>query len=178
MLKQMTTRSKRSKQRGEVALEMAFVVSLVLLPLIFGIVDFSRALYGYHWVAYAAREGTRWASVRGANCSVAHPLPGGCPATTGQVQAFVQSIRAPGIYSVACTGLNVNPGCISVTTTWSGLGGDGLDCTNGGLTATNSPGCMVQVQVNYTFPFTLPFIGALTGNGKTFTSTSQMIISN
>ena len=51
-----------------------FGLALVLFPLMFGIIDFSRALYAYHWVSYAAREGTRWASVRGTSCpGVPHP---------------------------------------------------------------------------------------------------------
>jgi len=175
MLMPKTNGNKYSKQRGSTTLEMALVVTLVLFPLIFGIIDFSRALYAYHWVSGAAREATRWLSVRGANCTL---LSGGCPVNTNApVQTYVQSIKAPGIYSATCSIVAV-PGCISTSTVWSGIGGDGLDCTNGGLIPTNSAGCTVSVTVNYTFPFTLPFIAGLTGTAKTFSSTSTTVIAN
>ena len=60
-----TNRNNPSLQQGASSLEFAFVLILILFPLMFGIIDFSRALYAYHWVSYAAREGSRWASVRG-----------------------------------------------------------------------------------------------------------------
>ena len=47
----------------EYALVFMFFMSMVL-----GIVDFSRALYTYHFLSNAAREATRWAAVRGATC--------------------------------------------------------------------------------------------------------------
>ena len=58
MFESIRSRNVQSKQRGASALEFAFVIVLILFPLIFGIIDFSRALYAYHWVSYAAREGT------------------------------------------------------------------------------------------------------------------------
>ncbi len=41
-------------------------LTLVLFfMLLFGIVGFGRAMWAYSWVSHAAREATRWASVRG-----------------------------------------------------------------------------------------------------------------
>jgi Flp pilus assembly protein TadG len=175
MRRQTKNGNKFSRQRGEAILEAAFV-GLLILFMTFGILDFSRAMYAYHWVSYAAREGTRWASVRGADCPTSNPLPGGCPATAAQVQTFVQSIVAPAMFSAACSGGNSNAGCASVTTTWSGKGGDGTDCTNGGATPTNSPGCVVKVQVDYIFGFILP-VSSVTGKIIDMQSISQMVIS-
>jgi TadE-like protein len=174
MLQLTANRNNLSKQRGASTLEFAFVLTLILFPLMFGVIDFSRALYAYHWVAYAAREGTRWASVRGSSCTL---LSGGCPALAADGQTFVQSMKAPGMYSVACNGGNTNTGCISATTTWSGKGGDGTDCTTGGTYPTNSAGCIVKVQVNYVFGFSLPFLNSVTGKTMNLQSTSQMVIS-
>jgi hypothetical protein len=167
------------KERGVSTLEFGLVMTLILFPLMFGIIDFSRAMYAYHWVSYAAREGTRWASVRGAACPTLNPLPGGCPATTAQIQTFVQSIHPPGIAYVA--GSCATPGCVSVTTNYLNpltlYAGNATDCTNGGVLGPNSPGCIVEVQVNYHFGFSLPFLEKVTGSTLNMQSTSQMVIS-
>jgi Flp pilus assembly protein TadG len=163
-------------QRGATTLELAFVLGLILLPLMFGIIDFSRALYSYHWVSYAAREGSRWASVRGASCTSPMTL---CNATSGQIQTNVRGVIAPGMVNAGagCT----TAGCVTVNTTWlnpsSTYGGVAADCTNGGTLATNSPGCIVQVQVNYYYGSTLPFIAGFSGTTLHLQSTSQMVIS-
>jgi Flp pilus assembly protein TadG len=176
MLRPTTHRNGFSNQRGAVTFEFTLAMVLVLFPLMFGILDFSRAAYAYHWVSYAAREGTRWASVRGAACLL---LSGGCPAAATDIQTFIQSIAPPGMYTATCSGNNA--GCISINTTssfvWPGKGGDGNDCTNGGVLATNSPGCIVKVQVNYYFGFTLPYLGPVVGTTIKLQSTSQMVIS-
>ena len=172
MHKPTTNRKYPSRQRGASILEFAFVLILIMFPLMFGIIDFSRAMYAYHWVSYEAREASRWASVRGAGCTA--PMTG-CNADSAAVQAYVQSIVAAGMYNVACNG--ATKGCVSVTTTWPGTGGDGTSCTNSGNSPANSPGCIVQVQVNYYFGFSLPFIGNLSGTTMNLHSTSQMVIS-
>jgi hypothetical protein len=174
-----THRGNQRKERGASTLEFGLAVTLILFPLMFGIIDFSRALYAYHWVSYAAREGTRWASVRGASCPTLNPLPGGCPATAAQIRTFVQSIHPPGMAYVA--GSCATPGCVSVTASWlnpsTAYGGSAADCTNGGALGVNSPGCIVKVQVNYYFGFSLPFLGKVTGSTLNMQSTSQMVIS-
>jgi len=173
MLRTMFDRNGLSRQRGAASLEFAFVLSIILFPLIFGIIDFSRALYAYHWVSYAAREGTRWASVRGIGCTA--PMTG-CNANSGAVQTYVQSIVAPGIYYAGCSG--ATKGCISVTASWTGKGGDGTDCTNGGQSPANSAGCIVKVQVNYYFGFSLPYLDSMTGTTLNLQSTSQTVVAN
>ena len=56
-------------ERGASLVETVIVMG-VLLALMFGIIDFGRALYTYSFVAQLARQGARWAIVRGANCTV------------------------------------------------------------------------------------------------------------
>ena len=77
-------------QRGASLVETVIVMG-VLLALMFGIIDFGRALYTYSFVAQLARQGARWAIVRGANCTVLLPTP--C-ANAGQsaVQTYVRSL--------------------------------------------------------------------------------------
>jgi len=140
----------------------------------FGIIDFSRALYAYHWVSYAAREGSRWASVRGTSSC---PGVSQCNATTAQIQSYVQSIVAPGMLSQACSGNNA--GCITVTTSWVNTNAaplSGPDCTNGSGVLNGTPGCIVKVQVSYIFGFSLPFLLNRTGTTMNLQSTSQMVV--
>jgi Flp pilus assembly protein TadG len=63
------TLKREKNEHGASTFEMAFILPLIILPLIFGALDFSRAMYAYHFVAYAAREASRWASVRGSTCA-------------------------------------------------------------------------------------------------------------
>jgi hypothetical protein len=62
---------------------------------------------------------------------------------------------------------------LSVTTTWPGteLAGSVTTCstTNG----NNSPGCLVMVQVSYSFNYILPFLPSA---ALTLQSTSEVVI--
>lgn len=107
------------------------IVMAVLLAIMFGIIDFGRALYTYSFVANAAREGARWAIVRGANCAELDH----CPAQQGStdIQPYVQSL------SEGAT----NPSNISAN----------LNFPNG-----NGRGAVAEVTVSYPFKFMLPFM--------------------
>jgi Flp pilus assembly protein TadG len=136
-------------ERGNALVEFA-LVSTAALSLMFGIVDFGRALYTYHLVANGARSGTRYAMVRGSSCAVA-----GCPATADAIQTYVRGL-APG----------VNPAALTVTTTWS----SGAGCND---PANQGPGCVVAVQTSYPFTFMVPLLPHFT---MTMSSTSQIVI--
>ncbi len=58
----MSTRGRRGRTRGQALAEFALVLPLLLLFFMM-ILDFGRAIYGYHTVANAARAGARVASV-------------------------------------------------------------------------------------------------------------------
>ena len=162
----------RSAERGVSSLETAFALLFVVLPLIFGIMDFSRAAYAYHFAAYAAREASRWASVRGADCLA--PMTNCNITTSAPVQTFVQGFAPAGMYVSGCGGTSAGSLCTNAS--WSGKEADGLtDCTSGGTLPTNSPGCVVQVQVIYYYGFSLPFLSQLPA--IQMSSTSQMTIS-
>ncbi len=57
-----TRRVKR--QRGNALVESA-LTAIIFLTVLFGVVGFGRAIWAYSWTAHAAREATRYASVRG-----------------------------------------------------------------------------------------------------------------
>lgn len=75
------------RRRGASLVEMALVL-LPFLLIFFGIIEFSVVIRAYNFVSYAAREGTRWAAVRGEESGV--------PASATQVSNFVKG-RAVGL---------------------------------------------------------------------------------
>jgi Flp pilus assembly protein TadG len=154
----------RQDQSGNELVEFA-LCAVILFTVIFGIIDCSRALYADHYVAYVANEATRYAMVRGSTwqgTSCTTPSSFSCDATASDVTNMVTSITPLGF--VASN--------LSVTSTWPGTTPAGSACgtTNG----MNSPGCVVQVTVTYSFDFVLPFLPANTLNLQ---STSAVAIS-
>jgi hypothetical protein len=156
---------RKSRERGSALLEYAFAL-VVTFVLIFGMIDFALALYSYHFISEAAREATRFASVRGNGCS-GSAAP--CPASPGDIQDFVMGIVPAGIDPAQ---LNVpNP-------TWTNP--NNLPVCN---TIQNYPGCAVQVEVDYRFSFIFPINFyklspvKFAANSINMSSTSQMIIS-
>lgn len=156
----------RKDDRGTALVETA-ISTILLVSLFFGIIDFSRAMYTWAFVSWAAQSGTRYAIVRGASwsgTSCSTTATQDCEATSTDVQNYVQSLAFPGV-----TGNSV-----SASTTWPGTAPDSK--TDGGTscsTTTNSRGCFVKVTVSYTFNFITPY---LSSSGITFTSTSEQVI--
>ncbi len=89
-------RRRPGSQRGDSLLEFA-LMSAVFFMTIFGVTEFGRAIFDYNVVANAARDGARWAIVRGYTSS--------SPADEVAVKTYVRTR----VY-----GMNAN-----VTTTWS-----------------------------------------------------------
>jgi Flp pilus assembly protein TadG len=128
--------------------------------MLFGIIDFGRALYAYHFVSDAAREATRWASVRGKDCKD-YPASE-CPAGQSAVSNYVVSI--------APLGIDTSSSKLLVDAEWVAPP-NALDiCT----TEPKKPGCAVQVTVTYQFNFILPFLPSST---FPMHSTAEMVIS-
>jgi Flp pilus assembly protein TadG len=145
------------------------VVLPVLLAFLFGIMDFSRFLYTYHFVSEVAREGTRYAVVRGSTfgaTACASTSTFACNATSGNVQSYVQGLTPPGI----------TPSSLTVTTTWPGTAPTGAATACSTASGNNGPGCLVQVLVSYPYHFMLPFLPR-SASTWTVTSTSVMVIS-
>ena len=177
------------REEGNTLVEMALVSAFVFLPLIFGIIQFSFALYAYNFVNMSARQATRYAVVRGIescviaptfpNCNMGPDTASGANATApSALQTYVRGLAYPGI----------DPNSITVTTTYlsqhvtSGAGGFSTTAWDSTCTTTNTynaqpcntPGNAVQVQVVYQFPLVVPFWKSATLNLK---GTSQMVIS-
>lgn len=78
--------------RAQSLVEFALVLPVILL-IITGIFDLGRAVWQENTLAYAAREGTRLAIVRGSGCE---PNPS-CVVYPGNVQPVVDRVQAAAI---------------------------------------------------------------------------------
>ena len=61
-----SSRTQQDRQKGQSLLEMAFV-SLIFFFLLFGIIEFGRALWTYNTIVQSTRQAARWAVVNVAN---------------------------------------------------------------------------------------------------------------
>lgn len=144
----------------------------IILTLIFGVMDFSRALYSYHFVTSAAQQASRYAAVRGAGwqpttCSTSAPpnftMSFACQAASGDVQNYVRSLTLPLIKTTD----------ITAVTTWPGSTPNcAAACSS--CTTPNSKGCYVRVNVQCNFAFFMPFLPK--SAGFTISGSSQRII--
>jgi Flp pilus assembly protein TadG len=151
-------------EEGSAILETALSI-VVLFTFLIGIMETGFVLYSYHFTADAAREGARYAIVRGSTAGTTNCTAPGlatCRAqggnNTGDIATYVKTLGLPGI----------NPSYMTVNSTWSAYA-NGTTCP----TPCNSPGNLVTVTVQYNFPLNLPFFPP-----KTFalSSTAAMII--
>jgi TadE-like protein len=137
----------RAKERGSSLVEQSFII-VFLLTMMLGIIDCGRALYTYHFVSNAAREATRWASVRSASCKPGAWLPG-CPALPATVQTTFRTNMST---------MGLDPSKITFTTTYAAPAGVGATRC---VAPTNQVDCMVHVDVVYSYTFMFaPFIAA------------------
>ena len=154
-------------EEGSAIMETA-MSSIILLTFMFGVMEAGFALYSYHFISEAAREGTRYAIVRGASAgsppgsSCASYSSSSCKASGADIQNYVKNIGFPGI----------NPNNMTVIVANAGFP-TGVTCTPSA--SCNNPGNLVTVTVQYSFPLNVPFIPART---YTMSSTSAMIIQN
>jgi Flp pilus assembly protein TadG len=133
-------------ERGSALVEFALAAP-ILLSLIFGLIEVCIALYTWQMVSEVAREGTRYAIVRGATCTTASGAS--CTASAAAVNSFVSSSNWP----------NIGGGTVSANTTFP----DG----------NQNAGSRVQVTASYTVPFKIAFVRT---SPITMSSTSVMYI--
>lgn len=136
----------------------------VLFSVVLGIMGLSLEMYSYLFVSDAAREATRFAMVRGANCSAASPGLSDCDATPAEIQTYVQGTAYPEIV----------PSNLTATTTWYSPSSTKPTTWSSCTGATcNQPGYMVRVAVTYAYPFSIPLVPS---SALTVTSTSEVVI--
>jgi Flp pilus assembly protein TadG len=146
-LLRMTLPGGSSGEEGNSIVEFALCVMIVLAS-IFGVIYFSMALYADHFVADAAKGAARYAMVRGStwsNTACATTSSTECVATSTDVKNFVEGTIPPGL----------SLSNLTVTTTWPGVDATAEACDT--VNGSNSPSCVVKVDVSYSFSFPLPF---------------------
>jgi Flp pilus assembly protein TadG len=153
-------RNRISEESGAAVVEMA-ISSIVLFAVFFGVFQTAMVFYAYQYLSDAAREGARWAIVRGST-SCANNSISGCGATGDDVQTYIRNLNYPGI----------NPTNLTATVSYysapSTSGGDWVACTG-----CNSPGKRIKVYLQYSYPLNIPFVPSQNLNLK---SVSQMVI--
>lgn len=153
----------RRRQRGASALEFA----LVGIPVIFFLISLfetARGMWTYHTLAYAVREGTRYAAMHGQGCNP----PNTCQAT---VRQLVTVIKSAGVGIDATT----------TTATFTPASGSATSGTLANLSsnatvfppsAANASGQVVQISLVYPFRSILamfwPGAGPTFGGAKVF----------
>ena len=140
-------------ERGTSTIEFALGASLLFMTVV-GIIAMCFALYTYNIVSEAAREAARYAIVRGSACHFATA----CPATSGDIQTYVQNLGFPGSDNLVATAA------------WSAYPAGGT-CKHAGC---NGPGDQVTVTVTDQFPLVIPFLPRRT---LSMSSTAAMVIS-
>jgi Flp pilus assembly protein TadG len=156
-------------EHGAALIEMA-ITSSILLSMLFGVIQMSLALYSYNFVCQAARQGSRWAIVRGSKSCTNTPNLTDCDATSAEVQTWVQSLAYPGLtssnLSVTTQWFQATTSGSPATTTWSTTACSGASC--------NVPGNEVTVTVSYPLSLDIPFVPHATLN---MASSSTLVIS-
>jgi Flp pilus assembly protein TadG len=135
-----------SGENGQALVEMAISFPLVA-TFVFTMIEICLAFYSFCMISEYAREGTRYAIVRGATCINASNAS--CTASSSTISSYVSHISLP----------NLGGGTVTSTTTFP----DG----------NQNPGSRVQVHVTYVFPVSLPFVPK---NSISMGSTSVMYI--
>ena len=142
---------------GAAAVEMA-VSMTALMMVVIGLMKICLAVYSYHYTSEAAREGVRWAIVRGSTCGTTYTTA--CPASTDDIASYIKTLGYPAL----------NPSNMTVTTSYAGFP-TGVSCTPS--STCNNAGNMITITVQYAYPLSIPFMSSRT---LTMTSTAAAII--
>lgn len=145
-------------ESGQTMIEFAITLG-VLLTAVFTLMELCIVFYTYATVSECAREGARWAIVRGSSCKTNGTTGAGasCTASATTINNYVTSLKYP------------NPGGGTMTATTS-FSADGITFTT---TGNNAPTDIVRVQVTYSFPIRMPFVPK---NSLSLSAQSQMYI--
>ena len=143
MRRRRLLRSLRAGESGATLIEFAIGLS-VLLTGVFTLMEICLMFYTYATIDECAREGARYAIVRGSSCVTNGASGAGlsCTASASAINDYVAHLGYP----------NAGGGIMKVSTMFSA---DGTNFTTAG---NNDPNDIVRVQVTYAFPVKLPFV--------------------
>ena len=170
--------ARRRLQRGATLFEAAMMM-MIFLTLIFAVCGFGHALYVYHALNTAAKEGTRWAAVNGETCADDNTCT--TPASASDIQTHVQNSLPA---SIDQSKANVTAQFLAPTPP-VGSPGPPAVCTVAVPSTTNPakkvgpfsnyPGCTVEVTIVYPYTFIFPALFQ-SNNTIQMSTTSEMVI--
>lgn len=151
---------RRRSQGGNYIMEMGLCM-IVLCYLIFGIVEYSNLNYANNFCAFAAQQGARYASIRGATS--VNPLPTS-PSPCG-TSCTNETTGDPTTTYVQGLAIGLSTSNLTVTTNWSGA----VEAN------ANDVGGTVTVKVAYSYS---PLLKIVTPGVSMFSlsSTSSMTV--
>jgi Flp pilus assembly protein TadG len=166
-------------ESGATMVELALSAS-ILLAMFLGVTQVSIALYANDFLSQAAREGSRWAIVRGGSSCTNTPTLDHCGALDSDIQTHVRSLGFPFANSVNVSvtwlaeKITLDANAVP-STTWVAncTSSNTVVCPNGS-TGNNSPGNQVKVTVRYNYSLNIPYWG---NAALPMASTSAMVIS-
>ena len=119
---------------------------LVGIPIIFILItifELSRGMWTYHTMAYAVREGVRYAAVHGKNCASPHT----CQVTIGQITTVIKNAGAGLPPSTTVVTFTPSTGSASSGTMTNQL----TSTTVWPPSSANTPGQPIKIKVTYPF---------------------------
>ncbi|MFC5861646.1 TadE/TadG family type IV pilus assembly protein [Acidicapsa dinghuensis] len=154
----------RQNELGATLVELA-LSSAIFLGMLTGVFEMCWAFNTYHYVDEIAREGTRYAIVRGSTSCTNTPSLTNCNATVAEIRSYLQGIPYPGVDGPDRMTVTVNyfTPSSATPTTWTA-------CASG---TCNAPGNLVKVQVTYSFPLNIAWV---TKRNLNMTSSSSLVI--
>ncbi|WED21225.1 pilus assembly protein [Vibrio sp. JC009] len=111
----------KKAQKGIAIVEFT-IVSAAFIFLLFAVAEGGRYIYSYNSVAHAARDGARYASVRGSNAALDSLRASDAPATQSSVASYLSQKSPLGNLSVSVNWetINKDPGEeVSVTVSYN-----------------------------------------------------------
>ena len=157
------------RQRGNTTLEM----TLIGIPLIFiliSIFEISRGMWNYHTVAYAAKEGVRYAIVHGQNCGAVGPIANTCLKKAQDIATVIKN-----------AGVGLNPDQTKLT--FKSAGNPDVNavtlknCVNGvgncgnNWPVANAVGTIIEIDINTEFHSMASLFWPGAGKGISFAAT-------
>ena len=139
---------RKRRSRGASILEFS-MVGIGMIFVLLSFFEIARGMWTYQTMAYAVREGARYASVHGKDCAPPYSPSPGCQVTVSNIATVIRS-AGPGIDANNTT-VTLTPAAGSATTdTLANLIAN-YTTTDWPPTAGYSPGQTVQITATYPF---------------------------
>jgi Flp pilus assembly protein TadG len=159
-------RNDQRRRFGSSTLEMT-LVGIPLMFILISIFEIARGMWIYHSLAYAVKEGTRYAIVHGANCNPKVNPGNNCQVSVAQIAQVIQNAGAgldPSVLQVEMQSINPADDTGSGVTLSSLLNNNSVFPTDPGNFAQNP----ITFTAQYPFQSAISMFWPGKGSGMTF----------